>query len=162
VDGGGICLAEISGGRLDLFLNNNLTALEDGRRRVLEHFEPAKLSPRAINRLEVILEEVVTNIIRHGLTEKSDQLILVSASVSLDAISLVFEDEGTPFNPLDAPPPEPFEKLETAKIGGLGIHLVTRLSKSARYDRIPQGQESRMVGNRRFRPINRLSLSIAS
>lgn len=144
-----------------LFLNNSLAALEDGHRRILQHFEPEKLAPHVINRLEVIFEEVLANIIRHGLIQKSDQLILVIASALPGAIELVFEDEGMGFNPLDAPPPEPFETLETTKIGGLGIHLVRMLSTTVQYQRIFPGESPRWIGEHKFCPTNRLIISIS-
>ena len=144
-----------------LFLNNNLAALEEGHRRILRYFEPEKLAPHVINRLEVIFEEVVANIIRHGLIQKSDQLILVIASTLPGAIELVFEDEGMGFNPLDVPPPEPFETLETTKIGGLGIHLVRTLSTTVQYQRIFPSESPRRIGEHKFCPSNRLIISIA-
>ena len=157
----GIRLAETAGGRLYLFLNNSLAALEGGHRRIRQHFGPEKLAPRVINRLEVVFEEVVANIIRHGLIWKPDQLILVIASALPDAIELVFEDEGVEFNPLDVPSPKPFETLEETKVGGLGVHLVRQLSTAVAYERIFPGDSLRWVGQHKFCPSNRLIVSIA-
>ena len=158
---GGIAAAEVVDGRLDLFLNSNWAALDEGRLRILQHFEPEKLSPAVVNRIELILEEVLSNVIRHGLGGRADQLIHVVAGASPAAVDLVFEDEGSPFNPLTAPPPDPFESLETAKIGGLGVHLVKKLAASVQYQRMAPGDSSRCVGERQFRPLNRLMILVA-
>jgi anti-sigma regulatory factor (Ser/Thr protein kinase) len=144
-----------------LFLNNHPSALEDGRGRLLQHFESENLAPSVVNRLEVIFEEVIVNVITHGFRPLSDQLIFVLAGTSLGAIELIFEDDGMPFNPLTVPPPDRFQSLEAAKIGGLGIHLVTRLSASAHYTRIWPGEAWRPLGDRRFLPNNRLTVAIA-
>jgi anti-sigma regulatory factor (Ser/Thr protein kinase) len=158
---GGIQWEAIVDGRLQLVLNNNLTALDDARCRVVQHFEAENLAPLVINRLEVIFEEVVANIMRHGFQPDSDQLIFIQAGALPGALELVFEDDGMPFNPQSVAPPSRFESLETAKIGGLGVHLVSRLAASTHYRRVSPGESFRMLGNRRFSPNNRLTLSIA-
>ena len=157
----GIVSAEVAGGRLYLFLNNNWKALDEGRLRILKHLESEQLSDPVVNRLELIFEEVVSNVMRHGLSGEPDRPILVICSVSNGTIDLVFEDEGTPFDPLGVPAPEPFQSLESAKIGGLGVHLVKKLSSAVQYQRILPGESVRRVGDRQFCPSNRLMLSIA-
>jgi anti-sigma regulatory factor (Ser/Thr protein kinase) len=70
-------------------------------------------------------------------------------------VELTFEDDGRPFNPLEAAPSQPPTSIETAKIGGLGIPLVARLSASLRYERPATGSEG-------FTPTNRLVVAIAT
>jgi len=158
----GIRWQGIVDGRLLLFLNNCLAALDEGRCRVLQHFGSADLPPSVINHLEVTFEEVILNIIRHGFHPNSDQLIFVQAGALPGALEIMFEDEGTPFNPLSVPPPSRFQSLASAKIGGLGVHLVSSFSMNAHYRRMAPGESFRWIGSRRFSPNNRLTLSIAT
>jgi len=60
------------------------------------------------------------------------------------------------FNPLEAKPSEPLTTIETARIGGLGIPLVAKLSADLRYERpvMPAGASG-------FAPRNRLFVAIA-
>ena len=110
---------------------------------------------RVVNRLEVIFEEVVSNTVRHGFEPGSEQSIQVKAEACGERLELVFEDDGTPFDPLRAKAPEPFQSLETARLGGLGIPLVTRLSTALRYER----PAATAAG---FAPTNRLSVTIST
>jgi anti-sigma regulatory factor (Ser/Thr protein kinase) len=74
------------------------------------------------------------------------------------SIELTFEDDGTPFNPLAAPPPDSFTSPETAKIGGLGIHLVAGLSSAVRYEQCSGTARAGEI----FNPSNRLVISVAT
>jgi serine/threonine-protein kinase RsbW len=156
--GGGVRSSEIVGGDLRLVLNNTIAAVEDGRQWILERLEPLRLGPAAINRLEVIFEEVIANIVRHGFEARSDHTILVLVATVTDAIVLTFEDDGIPFNPLEVPEPQPFTSIETAKIGGLGVPLVRRLSTNMSYQQVHR----QTVDGRALRPCNRLVVSIAT
>ena len=84
-----------------LVLNNTLAAVEDGRSRVLD-FLAEPLDPLVRNRLEVLFEELVSNTIRHGFIRHSDQSIHVRVEQKPGAIELTFEDDSTPFNPLES------------------------------------------------------------
>ena len=48
-------------------------------------------------------------------------------------IAVLLEDDATPFNPLDAPPPDLEKSLEDRPIGGLGVHLVRNTMDSLVY-----------------------------
>ena len=56
----------------------------------------------AQNRLEVLFEELVSNTIRHGFAKGSGQSIHVQVERGPDAVTLVFEDDGSPFDPTQA------------------------------------------------------------
>ncbi len=135
-------------------LNNTLDAVEDGRQALLGFFEGLGLEPQPIHRLEVILEELVSNIVRHGFSPGSDQSIRVRATAAPGLVALTFEDDGAPFNPLLAPTPAPYTNLQTARIGGRGIPLVTSLSSSISYE-TPSPEEV-------FKPINKLVLTVST
>ena len=145
--------AEIADGRLRLILNNTLAAVEDGRSEILRFLGP--LDGMAQNRLEVLFEELVSNTIRHGFAKGSDQSIHVQVERAPGAVTLVFEDDGLPFDPTQAELPDGFTSAETARIGGLGIPLIVKLSSALGYEEIaPRAGAG-------FRPRNRTTVSVA-
>ena len=158
--GGGLRRSDVIGRSLNLVLNNSMQAVTDGRRAIEAHVAPLALSPMVLNRLEVVFEELISNIVRHGFTPGSSQMILVRVEASSDAIELVIEDDGEPFNLLEAPAPPPLQSLESARLGGLGIVAVRKMAAEIRYDGFAPGAASRLIDGRPFNPRNRVSLSI--
>jgi anti-sigma regulatory factor (Ser/Thr protein kinase) len=163
----GLQSATIQDGRLELVLNNTLAAIEDGRRRMVEFLSVEPLGEIARHRLEAVFEELVSNIIRHGFARNSRQSIHVRVERQPGLVEFTFEDDGIPFNPLEAKPPEPLKSIETARVGGLGIPLVARSSARLGYERLTPdagqtdaGQSD--AGQSGFSPRNRLVVSIAT
>ena len=153
---GGLRSAELVDGKLRLVLNNTLAAIQDGQGALAQCLAGWALAPRTCNRLEILFEELVANTIRHGFAKGSDQTIHVEVERKAGAIQLTFEDDGKPFNPLEAEPPEPFISLEEAKVGGLGISLVAKLSSDLRYERLETHRDA--AG---FAPCNRIIVGVA-
>ena len=134
---------------LVLNLANEPAAIEESRMAVVAVLEPLGIVARTMNRVEVVLEELISNVIRHGRDVNS---IMVAAGYQAGSIDLVVEDDGAAFDPLAKPDPEPFTSLADAPLGGLGIALVRRLTCAARYDRVGTGAAAR----------NRVSVSITN
>lgn len=82
------------------------------------------------------LEEVATNVVRHGGGEEGTREIEIEV-VSTEAEARVkVRDTGKPFDPFrEAPEPDIDAGLEDRKIGGLGLHLVRALMDEASYRR---------------------------
>ncbi len=85
--------------------------------------------------LQVALEELVINAIKHGGCEPKKGAIRLVIKVQHNKVSAVLSDSGVGFNPLDAPPPDLTTSLLDRPVGGLGIHLVRHLIPSIRYER---------------------------
>lgn len=121
-------------------LANGAVAVEQGRLAVTAYLQPFDISPRTLNRVEVVLEELVGNVVRHG---RGVSAITVAIGNSSGAIDLAVEDDGEEFDPLAAPDPAPFTTLTEAPLGGLGIPLIRKLTSAATYERIGNGSEAR-------------------
>ena len=117
-----------------LGLPATMASVETGRLAILDYLAPLAIEDRVINRIEVIFEELVGNLVRHGAVDS----ITIGVLARPDEIELVFEDGGPEFNLLELTTPARFTTLEEAEIGGLGIPLVRRLSRSVRYQRIDE------------------------
>jgi len=126
--------------RLLARLANGPAAVEQSRLAVLSYLEPLGMFARTLNRVEVVLEELVSNLVRHGRDVK---LVTVAAGYRGGVVDLVVEDDGEAFDPFALPEPDPPTTLADAPLGGLGIPLVRRLSASARYDRVGSGADAR-------------------
>jgi serine/threonine-protein kinase RsbW len=84
----------------------------------------------------LVAEELTMNAMSHGYRGRVDGWIGISIFRADDDIELRFEDEAPAFNPLSqAPDPRVDASVTERQIGGLGIHLVKALSRSAAYER---------------------------
>jgi serine/threonine-protein kinase RsbW len=85
-------------------------------------------------RLNLVLEELFINTVRHGHRAESDAPVWVALDASDGAVQVTYEDTGPPFNPyakLPATPPD--TTVEMRKIGGLGVLLTKELAATRDY-----------------------------
>ena len=104
------------------------------------------LDPGLALKLTLVLEELVTNTIEHGFGGDSDAPIRIALTSTYPAsVSIAYEDSAPAFDPLarDARQPAAVgDAFDTRPIGGLGIHLVSKLASAARYAR--EGDRNRL------------------
>jgi anti-sigma regulatory factor (Ser/Thr protein kinase) len=85
----------------------------------------------------LIAEELTMNSIGHGYRGRVDGRIGIALSKPHDDVELCFEDESPAYDPLaEAPEPSLDAPLEERRIGGLGIHLLKTLARSAAYSHV--------------------------
>lgn len=122
-----------TGGGFAITLPRCEASVEDGRAALLAWLAPLALDAKVLNRVEVVLEELVSNVVRHST--EADRVSILAES-SDETLSLAVEDNGAPFNPLEAADHGGFSSLDDAQLGGLGIPLIKRLSRSVQYERV--------------------------
>lgn len=98
---------------------------------VEEMFAEGKVPTKDIHRFLIASDEVFSNVCRYGGAGE----VMVECSVEEDGAHLIFEDDGTAFNPLEKPDPDTGETLESRKAGGLGIFMVRKLMDEVSYER---------------------------
>ena len=81
------------------------------------------------------MDEIFTNIISYGYTDQAEHTVRVCVSADADHLTIVVEDDGVPFNPIERLTPKVPDNVESCKIGGLGIHLVKNLVDDIGYRR---------------------------
>src|SRR5262249_44694015 len=73
---------------------------------------PMRLPDEVVSDLDLCAAEAVHNIIAYAYNDSAAHLIKVRLTRGPDRVSLEIEDDGTPFNPLEYPPPPPVSRLE--------------------------------------------------
>ena len=82
----------------------------------------------------LIAEELTMNSIGHGYRGRADGRIGIALSRPHDEVELCFEDDSPAYDPLhEAPEPNVGAPIEERRIGGLGVHLLKSLARSAAY-----------------------------
>ncbi|HSI13799.1 MAG TPA: ATP-binding protein [Chthoniobacter sp.] len=108
----------------------------DRLNRVIRQFGDLHEVPsRVLYAVNLALDEVVTNVVRHGFDDAKDQEVVARLSVVAGEVSTEVSDGGRAFNPLEAAPPNLDAPLSERTLGGLGIHLVRSLMDSVEYRR---------------------------
>ncbi|HYC47811.1 MAG TPA: ATP-binding protein [Burkholderiales bacterium] len=100
-----------------------------------EALDRRTLDERPRYRVELVFEEVVTNVIRHSSSRHLSCSIEVDIRFEKDQVVLSFEDDGRPFDPRQYELPPLPQSLEEAGVGGLGIMLVRGASTHIDYER---------------------------
>ena len=120
---------------LNLTIRNDFSQLELLAASVSQFAEEHKATPDQAYKLNLALEEMVSNIIKYGFDDSNVHDIPVSVSMDENTILLRIEDDGHAFNPLAAPTPDTAKPLAEREVGGLGIHLVKSMCNDLRYSR---------------------------
>lgn len=154
--------SRVEAGELQLVLENTIDAVEGARLEVENHLGPLALAPRVINRLEVVLEELIANVVLHGFDEHPGHAMLLTVGAGPDGVEITLEDDGRPFNPLELAEPAAFDTLETAQVGGLGVVVVRRFAKVIAYEAAPDSRSWVELVRANSRPVNRLRLTLAA
>jgi serine/threonine-protein kinase RsbW len=92
-----------------------------------------QLAPAALVDLRVALDEVVANVVEHGGARE----IRVRLGMHDGLLEAIVEDDGTPFDPWSAPPPDLERPLAERRVGGLGLHFVRNLIEEVDYSSAP-------------------------
>lgn len=95
----------------------------------------------------MILDELITNTIVHGYSNKDGQPIDVSIDATAEAIRLTLKDYAPAFNPLAAPEADTAGDIDDRDIGGLGIHFVRKMTSAASYSHDGTANEIRLTIN---------------
>ena len=90
------------------------------------------VSMKTIVKILMAVDEIFSNICYYsGATE-----VTVGIKIDEQIITLFFEDNGTPYNPMEKPDPDVEELLHQQKEGGLGIYLVKKRMDEIKYEYI--------------------------
>jgi len=94
-----------------------------------------QVAPNVVFLVTLAIEELVTNCIKYGYDDADAHTIDIELSVDASKLTMVVADDGHPFNPLAATPPDLSLAIEDRPIGGLGIHMLRELTDEMTYER---------------------------
>ncbi|MEI8183054.1 MAG: ATP-binding protein [Desulfomonile sp.] len=118
-----------------LLIRNNVSELIKSVKAVNTFLEAHGLSSRIVYNVNLVFEEILTNIMKYAFQDDWDHEIQVLFVLQDVDIVLEFVDDGQEFNPLSVPPPEMRESILDSAAGGLGIHLVKQVVERIEYRR---------------------------
>jgi anti-sigma regulatory factor (Ser/Thr protein kinase) len=122
---------------IEIRFPGTLPGFEQGFARLRGALDAEPLDPGTRFNVELVFEEIVANIVRHGSTGVAEIGVAVSLQVEADAVVMTFDDDGRPFDPSATVDPALPRRLEDAPVGGLGLMLVRRAASGLRYERTP-------------------------
>ena len=116
-------------------IDNTLISLPPLTMAVNRFLDQHTIPSEAIFRVNLAIEEIVTNIIKYGYDDTAPHTISVNLTLFPDTIRLHLKDDGHPFDPLQTPEPNIHVPLDQSKLGGLGLHLVRETVSRIAYRR---------------------------
>ncbi len=118
-------------------LLNNLAELNRLVAILEQVSEEWEIPPKVTMELNLILEELFTNVVFYAFDDGRDHEILITFSrPGLNSVKIVLEDDGKEFNLLEKDTSDTVNHpIEERQIGGLGIHFVKKLVDELSYER---------------------------
>ena len=116
-------------------LKSNLSELDNLCRHLETFGQKTGLSKKFVFEVNLVLDELFTNIISYGFDDGCEHVIKVTITPENGGLCLYIEDDGRPFNPVEFEVPDVSCSIEECKIGGLGIHIIRKLMDDICYER---------------------------
>ena len=117
-------------------LKSKLSELNALCRHLEDCGDVMELPQKCLFEINLGLDELFTNIISYGFDDGIEHQIKFSLAKAEETLVVQVEDDGIPFNPLDAAGPAVARDLDSINIGGLGIHLVKKVMDDIDYQRV--------------------------
>jgi serine/threonine-protein kinase RsbW len=114
-----------------------------------EALDKERLGAGSRYNVELVFEEVVSNIINYGRRDGRESKVRVAFESRAAEVVLIFEDDGRPFDPTTHTPAPQARSLEEARVGGFGLMLVRKAASSLSYSRTEEGLNRLTVTVRR-------------
>ena len=93
----------------------------------LEEWEaPMKVA----NKVQIAVDEIYSNIVYYSQSKNAK----ITVTASDEKLSLLFEDDGIPYDPTTAKEPDVTLSAEEREIGGLGIFMVKKMAADIHYE----------------------------
>jgi serine/threonine-protein kinase RsbW len=108
--------------------------------RVAAFLADSGVDARAAYHVELVLDELLTNVAAHGGAEAP---VHVSLTISPDRVAAEVVDGGVAFDPCVARNVDVTAGLEERPVGGLGLLLVQRMTESLTYERAADRNKTR-------------------
>ena len=119
-------------------ISNKLPEIRRATDMVGEFCVQHTLPEREAKALNVVLDEVLSNVISYGVADSAAHDIFITLDYSDGEITIEVEDDGVPFDPTQVPAPALADSVVERRPGGLGLASVRALTDSIEYRRAAQ------------------------
>jgi anti-sigma regulatory factor (Ser/Thr protein kinase) len=130
-----------------LVIDSRLPEIQRATQLVEEFRARHGLAQGEANAVNVVLDELLSNSIRHGLDGAGAHRISVALEYADGEITIEVEDDGIAFDPTRVSTPLPAGTLAERRLGGLGLAFVRELTDSIEYRRV--ADRNRLILRRR-------------
>ena len=118
-------------------LSPDLSSIRTLERSVEDFSSLHGLDTASRNRLNLMLEELITNSVNYSLQSVSRPELELCLSLEGKFVVARLEDNGSAFNPFeDAPEADTTSPLTDRPVGGLGIYITKKLADEYAYERV--------------------------
>ncbi len=122
-------------GERRIVIKNDLFEIESAQEKINAFAEEFDIPVPVAMKLKLICGEILNNVISYAYRDEAEHDIETRVELAGKRLTVTITDDGVPFNPLSAAPPDTDLPLEEREIGGLGIHLVRTLVDDVSYHR---------------------------
>jgi sigma-B regulation protein RsbU (phosphoserine phosphatase) len=120
---------------LELSIDNRLEEI-DRLNGQFNEFAEQHAVPAAVRRsANLVFDELLNNIISYAYYDDREHTIDIRIELARGRLAITITDDGKPFNPFGAKPPNMTLSIEERQVGGLGIHLVRSMMDEVSYNR---------------------------
>lgn len=121
----------------DLSFSNDLAEIARLGEAVEEFGDKCGLSAAETYKVNLVLDELLTNLISYAYPDHQKHIIRLRLSLAEDRLTALLIDDASPFDPLREAKPAVLDgPLEDRPIGGLGLHFVRTLMDEVSYRRV--------------------------
>lgn len=113
-------------------LKSEISELKVLAERIETFGEKNNISPKAVFELNLVLDELFTNLVSYGCHQDSHNFD-IRLQLAGGVLYIDIEDDGRQFNPLESKEPDIQCDCTERKIGGLGIHFMRKLMDKIEY-----------------------------
>ena len=107
--------------------NDSISEVSDFLDNCMEDFS---IPMRVGYSLKVVADEIFSNIVYYSGAKNAEILFRNED----DRVTLVFMDDGIPYNPMEAEEPDVTAGADERKIGGLGLFMVKKMAEDVQYE----------------------------
>ena len=118
---------------ISIRIKNQRSELDSVKKLLDDFYSYHQLPKKPAYAVDLSIEELLVNIISYAFEDEKTHFIHIQVSLSGEALAVRIDDDGKPFNPLEAAEPDVSSPLEKRQVGGLGLHLVKKLMDSIHY-----------------------------
>lgn len=121
--------------KLEMSLRNDLSEVSSVLDAVEAFGEEHGVPGKKIFQINLVLDELITNIVSYGFEDGADSLIRLSVALAGGRLDVELVDNGNAFNPVEAPLRDIGTGLEERQIGGLGLKFIRTFADRLDYRR---------------------------